>query len=157
EPRVKLELVARWFGIRKDAAEPKAATPALKDISGKVQTPLEQADRKASVLFFLLPDCPIANSYAPEIKRICADYESKKIAAFIVHADPEVTPEQARKHTAEYGFKCPVLLDPTHVLVQATGVTIAPEVAVVGPDRKVLYRGRSDDCHVGYGKDRAAP
>ncbi|HZZ78010.1 MAG TPA: redoxin domain-containing protein [Gemmataceae bacterium] len=154
EPRVKLELVARWFGVRKDTP---VRREAVKDIDGKVQTPLDMGDKKAAVLFFLLPDCPISNSYAPEIKRICAEYEAKKIATYIVHADPDVTPEQARKHAVEHGFKCPVLLDPTHVLVTATGATIAPEVAMVGPDRKVLYRGRIDDWYAGYGKRRVAP
>ncbi len=109
------------------------------------------------MLFFLLPDCPISNAYAPEIKRICADYEPKKIAAFVVHADPDVTAEQAKKHAKEYGFSCPVLLDPAHVLVKKTGVTMAPEVAVLAPDGKVLYRGRIDDLYVDYGKRRAEP
>ena len=139
--------------------EKKSLDPAVqfKDVDGRPQTPLALADRKASVLFFLLPDCPVSNSYAPEIKRICADYEAKKIVAFVVHADPDVTAEQAKKHAKEFGFSCPVLLDPTHVLVKKTGVTMAPEVAVVGPDSKVLYRGRIDDWYADYGKRRAAP
>src|SRR5262249_31807846 len=81
----------------------------------------------------------------------------KKVAAFIVHADPDVGAEQAKKHAGAYEFTCPVLLDPAHVLVKKTGVTIAPEVAVVGPDHKILYRGRIDDWYVTYGKRRAEP
>jgi hypothetical protein len=50
-----------------------------------------------------------------------------------------------------------VLLDPAHVLVKKTGVTIAPEVAVLAPDGKILYRGRIDDWYIDYGKRRAAP
>jgi redoxin len=127
------------------------------DLNGRVQTPLTQPDKKATVLFFLLPDCPVSNAYGPEIKRICADYDAKKVAAFVVHADPDVTAEVAKKHAKEYGYACPVLLDPTHRLVKASGVTMAPEVAVIGPDRKVLYRGRIDDLYVDYGKRRPAP
>jgi Redoxin len=135
-------------------AQPSAT---FTDVEGRVQTPLSPKDKKATVLFFLLPDCPIANSYAPEIKRICSDYEPKKVALFIVHADPDVSAEQAKKHAKEYGYSCPVLLDPTHVLVKKTGVTMAPEVAVLGTDDKVLYRGRIDDIYVGFGKRRAEP
>ncbi len=127
------------------------------DVNGRAQTPLSQTDKKATVLIFVLPDCPVSNAYAPEIKRIVADYEAKKIAAFVVHADPDVTIESARKHAKEYDYACPVLRDPTHLLVKATGVTMAPEVAVFGPDRKVLYRGRIDDLYVDYGKRRPAP
>lgn len=126
-------------------------------LAGKAYTPLSQADMKATVLFFLLPDCPISNAYAPEIKRICSDYEPKKVAAFIVHADPDVSPEQAKKHAKEYGFACPTLRDPSHVLVKHAGATVAPEVALLGPDAKLLYRGRIDNLYVELGKRRAIP
>src|SRR5262249_20718566 len=82
---------------------------------------------------------------------------AKEVAAFIVHADPDVTAAQARKHAKEYGLPCPVLLDPTHVLVKRTGVSKAPEVAVLGPDGKVEYRGRIDDLYADYGNRRAKP
>lgn len=133
------------------------ATVRLKDVDGRVQSPLSQPDKKATVLFFLLPECPISNSYAPEIQRICNEYAPKKIAAFVVHADPDVTAQEAKKHAKEFGLSCPVLLDPAHLLVKKTGVTMAPEVAVVAPDGKILYRGRIDDWYVDYGKRRAAP
>ena len=127
------------------------------DVEGRKQTPLAQADRKATVLFFLLPDCPVSNAYAPEIKRIVADYAGKKVAAFIVHADPDVSAEAAKKHAKEYGFTCPILRDPAHLLVKRAGVTMAPEVALFTPDGKVAYRGRIDDLYVDYGKRREAP
>jgi hypothetical protein len=127
------------------------------DVDGRVQTPLSQPDRKATILFFVLPDCPISNAYAPEIRRICDDFEKKKVAAFLVHADPDVTIDQARAHAKEYGYACPVIRDPAHVLVKKTGVTIAPEVAVLTPDGKVAYRGRIDDWYVDLGKRRGAP
>ncbi len=127
------------------------------DLDGRPHTPLTQPDRKATVLFFLLPDCPVSNAYAPEIKRIGKDYEAKKVATYIVHADPDVSADAAKKHAKEFGYTCPVLRDPTHVLVKATGVKMAPEVAVLGPDGKVIYRGRIDDLYVTYGKRRPAP
>ncbi|MBI2807659.1 MAG: redoxin domain-containing protein [Planctomycetes bacterium] len=127
------------------------------DLNGRPHTPMSQPKKKATVLFFLLPDCPVSNSYAPEIKRICKDYEAKKVALYIVHADPDVSADMANKHAKAYGLACPVLRDPTHVLVKATGVTMAPEVALLGPDGKVRYRGRIDDIYVDYGKRRPAP
>jgi len=157
-PRVKLELLARWFGVRKEGRSAKNAAPIpFKDGDGRTHTPLSPVDKKATVFLFLLPDCPISNAYAPEIKRIAADYEAKKIAVFVVHADPDVTAEQARKHAKAFGLTCPVLLDPTHVLVKASGATMAPEAAVIGPDRSVLYRGRIDDWYADYGKRRGEP
>ena len=136
-----------------DAAPP--ATPLeFKDLAGRQQTPLVARDRKASVLFFVLPDCPISNAYAPEMKRIAEEYAKKDVATFVVYVDPDLTEEAARKHAMDYGYACPVIRDSTLQLVQATGVTIAPEVCVVGPDCARLYRGRIDNLYAGLGKRR---
>src|SRR5262245_3699140 len=118
------------------------ADPSVRDAEGRAHTPLVQPEAKAIVFLFLLPDCPISNYYAPEIKRVCADYKDKKVATFVVHCDPDVTAARAREHAKEYGLPCPGLLDPTHVLTKKLGATKAPEAVVVGPDGKVAYRGR---------------
>jgi len=152
--------MTRWFAVfGMLLAFHEAGDPSIKfnDCDGRVQTPLSQPEKKATVLVFLMPDCPISNAYAPELKRLCKDYESKKVAFFIVHADPDVTAARAKTHAKEYELSCPVLRDPAHVLVKKTGVTIAPEVAVLSPEGKVVYRGRIDDWYVDYGKRRGEP
>jgi hypothetical protein len=106
---------------------------------------------------FIMPDCPISNAYAPEIKSICTDYQAKKIAFYVVHADPDVTALQAKAHAKDYALPCPVLRDPQHVLVKHAGVKIAPEVAVLSAEGKVVYRGRIDDWYIDYGKRRGEP
>ncbi len=176
-PRVKRELLARWLGARGtppavDESVPAPATKPenqtgpssrdaraieFKDVDGVAHTPLSVPEKKASLLLFLLPDCPVCNAYAPEIKRICGDYEPKGISVFVVHADPDVTVAEAKKHAKDYQLPGPVLLDPTHVLVKWSGATMAPEAAVVGPEGKVLYLGRIDDLFADYGKRRAEP
>ena len=42
------------------------------DLSGQPLKPFEPAG-PASVIFFVATDCPISNSYAPEIQSICRD------------------------------------------------------------------------------------
>jgi AhpC/TSA family len=139
------------------AAPKDRAAVRFTDVAGETHAPLFQPQKKATVLFFVLPDCPVSNTYAPEIKRICTDYEPKQVAAFVIHADPDVTAEAAKKHATAFGLPCPVLRDPIHRLVKYTGVTMAPEVAVIAPDGKVVYRGRIDDRYIDYGKQRAEP
>jgi peroxiredoxin len=171
EPKVRLELLRRSLGHRADAPatdeaaikpenqpdDPKnnAAPLQMKAIDGVTYTPLAQSHKKASLLLFLLPDCPVCNAYAPEIKRIYTDYEPRGVSIFAVYADPDLTTEEASKHAKDYQLPCPVLLDPTHELVKRTGADMTPEAAVVGPDGKVLYIGRIDDLYVDYGRKRA--
>jgi len=109
------------------------------------------------LLFFITADCPIANSYAPEIQRICADYASKNVSCTLVYADPQLTEDAIAGHRREFGYKnIPVVRDSSHELSHKTGATITPEAVVIGPGEKVLYRGRIDNRYIALGKSRPA-
>src|ERR1700722_20787099 len=58
----------------------------------------------AEVLFFITNDCPIANSYAPEIQRICGDYAAKGVSCMLVYSDPSIDAAAIRKHRADFGY-----------------------------------------------------
>ncbi|WP_373650213.1 redoxin family protein [Schlesneria sp. DSM 10557] len=135
-------------------AAPPENTVELVDLEGQTHTPLRNAKAKATILFFLLPDCPISNAYAPEIKRIAAQYAEQEIASFIVYVSPDLSVEDAKKHATDYGYEIPVLRDLSFELVRETEVTIAPEVAVVSAEGKCLYRGRIDNLYAALGKRR---
>ena len=110
--------------------------------------------KKALVLFFLGTDCPISNAYAPEIKRICERYASQNIAFALVYPDPDLSLIAAKKHAKEYGYTCPVFIDPNHRLTRQAGATLTPQVAVLAPGGSVLYRGRINNLYVDFGKPR---
>ena len=126
------------------------------DIAGQKHNLLNKKNR-ATVLIFVAHDCPISNAYTPEINRIYKTYTPKRVAFYIVYAEPGLTAATARKHRQEFGHQSPALLDPRHNLVKKTGVTVTPEVAVLSPAGKVLYRGRIDDRYVTWGKQRYQP
>jgi hypothetical protein len=129
----------------------------VEDLQGQKVQPLRTGEAKASVLFFLAPDCPISNSYAPEINAVIAENAGKSLRFHVVYVDPDLKAEQAGKHAASFGYRCPVLLDPKHQLVAATGVTTTPEVAVVTAKGTLAYRGRIDDLYPQIGVKRRAP
>ena len=135
----------------------RAESLSVKDIDDKAYTPLQMPGQKASVLLFITHDCPIANAYAPEIKRICTDYQLKGVSVFVVYVDPSLSAEQARKHAAEFGYTCPQILDAAHTLVKTLSARTTPEAFVVSPDGKTLYRGRIDDRYITFGKSRGEP
>ena len=43
---------------------------ALRDAQGRLHTTEEWRGRKGVVLFFLEPDCPVVNDYAPAMQRL---------------------------------------------------------------------------------------
>ncbi|HET9215419.1 MAG TPA: redoxin domain-containing protein [Terriglobia bacterium] len=129
---------------------------SLKDIDGVRYGSLERpAQGQWSVLFFLTPDCPIANQYAPEIRRICDTYEGSGARCFLVYADPSLSQEAVRKHARDYhGSRFPAILDADYRLVDAASATVSSEVAVFSSHGKLEYRGRIDNFHADLGVPR---
>jgi len=134
--------------------------PLASGLTGLARHPLaeaRQAKKKAVVFFFITSDCPIANRFAPEISRICKDYEKRDVAFFIVQTERDIKASRAREHAQEYGFSSPVLLDRKRELVKFCGASVTPECAVLSPEGKLLYRGRIDDRYAALGQSRAEP
>lgn len=126
----------------------------VNDLDDVPRRPLEPADKIASVLVFYWQDCPVSNSYAPELNRIAVSHTN--FAFYIVQVDPELTPAAAREHARKFDLHAPVLLDPQHRLVRLTKATVTPEAVVIGKQGQVLYRGRIDNGYVALEKKRAA-
>ena len=121
---------------------------------GRPVRPFDLHGAPAAVLVFVATDCPISNGYAPELQRIAADHPG--LPFYLVYPAPAVTAAAAKAHAAAYGYTCPALLDPDHVLMNRLGPTVTPEVAVVGDGGRLLYRGRIDDRYVDFGRKRPA-
>jgi len=116
---------------------------------------LPMAAPELTVYVFITTDCPISNRYAPEVQRLAAKFKSK--ASFVlVYPVPGDTPEVIRDHHKKFAYALPSLRDADQRLVKLTGVTTMPEVAVLRGST-LLYRGRIDDRHIDFGKDRLKP
>ncbi len=118
---------------------------------GKLASP---AHGKWTGLIFVRTDCPVSNQYAPEIKRICAEYDTRGMQCLLVYADAYDTIDAVRKHRADFGYSLPAILDPAHALVARAGATITPEVALFGPGATLAYRGRIDNLYTELGRPR---
>lgn len=127
------------------------------DSNGRKLNPLQQGKHKATVLLFIMTDCPIANSYAPEINRITAKYGPKDVAFYLVYVDPGADAAAVRKHMHDYGYHCKALLDPHHSLARLAGADVTPEAVVLGANREIVYRGRIDDRVIDFGQIRHRP
>jgi thiol-disulfide isomerase/thioredoxin len=115
------------------------------------------AGGKATVLFFVATDCPIANRMAPELGRIVRAYQKKSVSFEYVYVDPTQTEAQIRRHLAEYKLGAPGILDKSHKIVEAVGATVTPQAVVLAKNGRMLYRGRINDLFLEHGRSRNAP
>jgi hypothetical protein len=129
----------------------------VSNMHGQPVQPLAQTDeRVATVLIFITDDCPIANSYAPQINSLVTDFTPRGVSFFLVQVDPMLTDAEAQKHAADFSFTCPVLMDREHLLVKAANAGVTPEATVISSKSEIAYRGRIDDRYIDFGKKRLA-
>jgi hypothetical protein len=126
----------------------------LIDLDGRELAPASNAMTRAIALVFVLPDCPICNSYIPELNRLHDEFGGRGVQLILANADT-TTHHEAAQHVDEYQIKVPVVLDARHEWVRKAGVSIAPEAAVFSRDGELLYRGRIDNRYADLGKRRA--
>jgi thiol-disulfide isomerase/thioredoxin len=135
------------------APEGGRGSPELRDLDGARHQPFTGGER-VTVLLFLATDCPIANSYAPEIAALVRDHERAPVRFFLVHVDPQLDVPTAREHARAFGLPGPILLDQDRALVALTGVTVTPEAVVLDRSGRLAYRGRIDDGWADLGRRR---
>lgn len=136
-------------------ASAAAAPPfELSDTRGNRHNSSEWQGHKAIVLFFVTTDCPVGNSYVPEMNRIRDSYAPQDVIFFAVQAETSVTPAEVAQYAAEYHYRFPLLIDSKQVLVRLTGATITPQAAVLTGDSKLLYLGRIDNRVEDFGQQR---
>ena len=126
-------------------AQPPQRPLMLSDVRGVPRAPLEVTGSRAVVVIFIGAQCPISNSYAPELNRICEEYEPRGVRLYCVYADADLSAAEARQQANDFGYRCPVLLDPRHVLADKLGATVTPEAFMLAPGASIVYRGRIDD------------
>lgn len=105
-------------------------------------------------LLFVRTDCPIANHYAPEIRRICAEHAESGVECLLVYVDGHLTVDDVRQHVDAFDYALPAILDEKHALVARAGATITPEAAVFAGGAELAYRGRIDNLYAELGRPR---
>src|SRR5688572_3615138 len=114
--------------------------------------------KKATVLFFITVDCPIANRYAPEMARIAKEYASKGFAFIRVYPEKGLSAETVAKHGRDFKLHLmPAIIDDKHFIVDKVNPKVTPEAAVVAADGRLLYRGRIDAAYMDHGRFTETP
>jgi peroxiredoxin len=129
---------------------------ALRDLSGRLHTMADWANRPAIVLFMIATECPVSNGYAPEMSRLAGEFGPRGVLFWGIHTDPDLTPDRAASHAHEFALDFPILLDPEALVARQAGVRVTPEAIVLSPDGQVHYRGRIDDRYAPDGRQGPA-
>ncbi|MEQ1822837.1 MAG: redoxin domain-containing protein [Fimbriimonadaceae bacterium] len=128
----------------------------VKDSAGTMQQ-IPQPERKATLLFIVAVDCPIANRLAPEIARIIKEYDKQSVQSLLVYPDFSRKSSEVAKHLKEFGLGAPGVIDVKHALVKATGATVTPQAVIINAKGKVVYLGRINDLFEEHGKTNPKP
>ncbi len=124
------------------------------DPEGHRVDPLASMEGPAVVLLFMGIECPISNGYAPGIRRLHEEYAAKGVNFWLVYPDPGTSVEAIMKHRTEFQLPLQVLRDPEHALVARSQASVTPEAAVFLPGGRLIYHGRIDNRHAGFGSSR---
>jgi hypothetical protein len=109
----------------------------------------------ANVLLFVTSDCPISNRYAPEVQRLCADYQKMGVTCTLVYEDAAIDPAAVRTHVEAFGYRgIPAVIDAGHAIAATINATVTPQAVVVAAGGRVKYRGRIDNRYEELGKPR---
>src|SRR5262245_8643225 len=131
-----------------------AASGQTRDVTGRSISPFTPAG-KANVVFFVQTDCPISNSYAPEIQRICKSYTAGAISCSLAYEDVKVDAAAVRTHMKQFGYgDIPATIDTSRAIADRAQATITPQAVIVDAKGAVRYRGRIDNFYASLGKPR---
>jgi hypothetical protein len=139
---------------QEDAPPIAPAAITLRDLKGGSVAPLATAEAALTVCFFVAPDCPISNRYAPEIARLHARFATNRVVFWIVYPGTHSSLQELRQHAAEYRFPCAALRDADLTLARVAKARVTPEAAVFTRGGKLVYHGRIDDKFADFGVER---
>jgi thiol-disulfide isomerase/thioredoxin len=138
----------------------RGASVDIRDIDGHLLKPFEPTGG-AQVLFFVATDCPISNSYAPEIQRVCQQYGTRGVSCALLYEDLDIGPssealdQQVRAHLRDYRYAgIPAAVDRQRTIATRAGATTTPQAVVVDRSGQIRYRGRIDNFYAALGKPR---
>ena len=130
---------------------PILAAFTLRTASGSTETLFPARDRRATVVVFVLAECPIARKFSPEMIRLAKDYGPRGVRFLMAFADAESA--AIRDQMRDYGLGFPGARADRRLIALAHAVAV-PTAALVGSDGKVAYVGRIDDRFPALGVQR---
>ena len=127
------------------------------DLNGRLHRFGESHGCRAVVVVFLRTQCPISNGILPRLTRLVETYAARGVEVFGVISSRSVRRAEARRHSADFGIRFPVLFDSSAELRLHLQATHSPHAFVLSPDGRVQYQGAFDDQFPSLASRRTQP
>ncbi len=121
---------------------------------GEAVTLSEAADPNGAVVAFICNHCPYVKAMAGRLAEDARALAQAGVATLAVmpndwETHPEDAPERMGAFAEAHGFGFPYLVDADQGVARAWGAACTPDLFGVGPDLRLVYRGRLDDLGPG--------
>ncbi|MCH2178240.1 MAG: redoxin domain-containing protein [Mariniblastus sp.] len=97
------------------------------------------------VFCFLGCECPLAKLYAPRLSALAKKYESKNFDFIGVNSNQQDSIQDIADYRREFDLSFPLLKDYDNRLADLLTATRTPEIIIVSPEKRIVYRGRVDN------------
>ncbi len=130
---------------------------SLPDTSGNIVSLSDFKDAKALLVIFMCNHCPFVKHVRGELAQLGRDYISKGVGIVGINSNdvanyPDDSPEKMAEEVKSAGYPFPYLYDETQETAKAYRAACTPDFFLLGPDKKLVYRGQLDDSRPDNGK-----
>ncbi len=109
---------------------------------------------KASVFFFMSPECPICENYSLTINEIIETFKDKNIDFYCIFPGTYYNRNQILEYLTKFKMEFIPLLDPQLLLTKNINAKVMPETFVIESSGTILYHGSIDNLYYSIGKQR---
>ena len=125
----------------------------IKSLDGKIfQASDLLKGQRASVIYFLMPGCPMCESYTLTINELDNKFSGKGISFCGIFSSDYYSDDEIISYRDDYKVKIPLYRDVDFELTHLLGAVVTPQVFVIDSAATILYSGSIDNLAFGIGK-----
>ena len=118
---------------------------------------LKPQEKNLKVILFIDTECPITQSYMPELKKLAEEYSAKNVRFESVFPVYTVTDKEIKSFLKKYSISFPGSPDKDHKIAGKYHAKVMPEVVLIDANGQIAYQGAIDNWYAALGKNRPKP
>ena len=108
----------------------------------------DKSEHKATVVYFLGAECPLARLYGPKLNAMQQEYQSRGVRFIGVNSNQQDSLEDVQKYVKRYEIQFPIAKDYGNAVADLFQAVRTPEVFLLDQSLKIRYRGRIDNQYL---------